>query len=148
MSNGTALSLAEAATAVGMVKSSILRAIKSGRISGTRDDLGQWRIEPAELFRVFEPVAASTDGNGASARPATVDSGALAEAQLRTAGLAVEVGMLREQLADARRDRDAWRDQAQRLALPKPETARKPETAPEPETAPALTWWRRLRTTG
>jgi hypothetical protein len=42
--------------------------------------------------------------------------------------------MLREQLGDARRDRDAWRDQAQRLALPSP-------PAPEP-----MSWWRWLRT--
>jgi hypothetical protein len=42
---------------------------------------------------------------------------------------------LKEMLADMQRDRDAWRDQAQRLALPKPET--KPTT-----------WWRWLRTTG
>jgi hypothetical protein len=34
-------------------------------------------------------------------------------AAIQLAGLAVEVGMLREQLGDARRDRDAWRDQAQ-----------------------------------
>jgi hypothetical protein len=38
-------------------------------------------------------------------------------------------------LADMQSDRDAWRDQAQRLALPKPE--------PKP-----MTWWRWLRSTG
>src|SRR5467141_3154006 len=42
----------------------------------------------------------------------------------------VEVAMLREQLADARRDRDAWRDQAQRLAI-----------ADQRERRP---WWKRL----
>jgi len=38
-------------------------------------------------------------------------------------------------LADMQRDRDAWRDQAQRLALPTPD--QKP-----------MTRWRWLRTTG
>jgi hypothetical protein len=47
----------EAAKGVGMNKTSILRAIKSGRISGTRDELGQWHVEPVELHRVFPPVA-------------------------------------------------------------------------------------------
>jgi hypothetical protein len=43
---------------------------------------------------------------------------------------------LKEMLADMQRDRNAWRDQAQRLALPKP----------EPEKP--MTWWRWLRATG
>jgi hypothetical protein len=34
-----------------------VRAIKAGRISATRDDLGQWQIDPAELFRVFPALA-------------------------------------------------------------------------------------------
>jgi hypothetical protein len=42
---------------------------------------------------------------------------------------------LKEMLAAMQRDRDAWRDQAQRLALPKPE-------------AKHMTWWRWLRTPG
>jgi hypothetical protein len=48
-----AYSLAEAAAATGLHKTSILRALKSGRISGTRDDLGRWFVEPVEVFRVF-----------------------------------------------------------------------------------------------
>ena len=53
-----ALSLSEAAQHVGHVKSSVLRAIKNGRISGVRDDAGNQQSEPVELFRAFEPVAA------------------------------------------------------------------------------------------
>ena len=89
-----------------------------------------------ELHRVYPP-AAERNGEPADAaqRYAPPDAAAI-----QLAGLAVEVGMLRDQLADARRDRDAWRDQAQRLALPKPE----PEHSPEPE--PRMTWWRWLRT--
>src|SRR3954469_17646958 len=50
------LTLAEAAAQVGVNRSTILRAVKSGKISGTRDDDGAWHVEPAELFRVFEPA--------------------------------------------------------------------------------------------
>ena len=49
--------LAEAAAATGLNKASILRAIKSGKISGTKDALGQWWVEPAELHRVAEAPA-------------------------------------------------------------------------------------------
>ena len=38
--------LGQAAKAVGMSKTSILRSIKAGRISAGRDQLGQWAIEP------------------------------------------------------------------------------------------------------
>src|SRR3954468_16461944 len=57
---GCALSynLAEAGKAIGMSKSSVLRAIRRGAISASRDELtGGWAIDPAELHRVFAPVA-------------------------------------------------------------------------------------------
>jgi hypothetical protein len=50
--NTMAYSLGAAAAATGLNKISILRAIKSGKIAGTKDALGQWWIEPAELHRV------------------------------------------------------------------------------------------------
>lgn len=46
----------QAAKAVGKNIATITRAIKSGKISATKGDDGAWRIEPAELHRVF-PVA-------------------------------------------------------------------------------------------
>jgi len=37
-------------------KSTVRRAVRSGRISGTRDEGGVWRVEPVELHRVFSPA--------------------------------------------------------------------------------------------
>jgi hypothetical protein len=34
-----------------------LRAIKSAKISATKDEHGEWHMEPAELHRVYPPVA-------------------------------------------------------------------------------------------
>jgi excisionase family DNA binding protein len=51
------LSAKEAATAVGMSKNGIIRAIHSGRLSATRSEGGQFEIDPAELFRVYDPVS-------------------------------------------------------------------------------------------
>ena len=45
--------LAEAATACGINKSTVLRAVKAGRISGTKDEFGTWHVEAAELHRYF-----------------------------------------------------------------------------------------------
>ena len=125
--------LAEAATAVGMNKTSILRAIKSGRISGTRDELGQWHVEPVELHRVFPPVAEQRCTTDATQRTAAPDDAVwLAEANARTA--LQRLADLKAMLDEMRTERDAWRDQAQRLALPAP--------------APSITLWRWLRSTG
>jgi excisionase family DNA binding protein len=50
-------SLQQAATATGLNKSTILRAIKAGKVSAVRDEQGQWQVEPAELHRVYPPAA-------------------------------------------------------------------------------------------
>ncbi|WBU62396.1 hypothetical protein [Paracoccus albus] len=47
----------QAAEATGKNIATITRAIKSGKISAKKDDSGAWRIEPAELYRVFSPTA-------------------------------------------------------------------------------------------
>jgi hypothetical protein len=102
------LSLAEAAKHCGVNRSTILRAIKSGKVSGTRNDDGSWSVEASELYRVFEPKADTS----APPQPAQWDT--------TTDALVAE---LRAVIADLRRDRDAWRDQAERLALITPRTA-------------------------
>src|SRR3954468_24001306 len=63
--------LAEAAAACGLDKSTVRRAVRSGRISGTRDDLGVWHVEAAELHRVFPPVQSPTAVTGAMPPPRT-----------------------------------------------------------------------------
>jgi hypothetical protein len=50
-------SLKQAADATGRTKPAILRAIQTGKISAKKNELGEWEIEPAELHRVYPPVA-------------------------------------------------------------------------------------------
>jgi hypothetical protein len=51
-------SLGQAAKETGLDKSTISRAIKSGRLSAQRKDGGGgYEIDPAELFRVFPPAS-------------------------------------------------------------------------------------------
>jgi uncharacterized coiled-coil protein SlyX len=47
----------EAAKATGKNIATITRAIKSGKISASKDDSGAWRIDPSELHRVFPGLA-------------------------------------------------------------------------------------------
>jgi hypothetical protein len=52
-----AYTLTSAATATGLNRTTILRVIKSGKISGAKDEHGEWHIEACELHRVYPPVA-------------------------------------------------------------------------------------------
>src|SRR5215472_15819884 len=54
-------SLVEAATACGINRSTVLRAIKAGKISASKDEQGEWRSEPVELHRVYLPVQANEE---------------------------------------------------------------------------------------
>ncbi len=141
--------MGQAARAVGMSKTSILRSIKAGRISGTKDEFGQWCIEPCELHRVYPPLTDVTDDNRAEEGAVTSGvTGALAEVTVRAAlaearltDLKAMLHEMRSGVEDLKRDRDEWRTQAQalRLALPKPEPAQSPEP---------VSRWRWLRKAG
>lgn len=129
------LSLREAAQQARTSKSTILRAIQSGRLSATRTDTGGYAIDPAELFRVYPPksggVAAEQSVHQSAGQDApTHASAAVADdAAQRLAALDAEVKGLRELLAEVKQSRDDWRGQAERLALAGPARS---------------SWWRRL----
>jgi len=97
--------LGDAARATGLNKSTILKAIRSGKVSGTKDVHGQWCIEPCELHRVYPEQKAL---------------------------------LLEARVVDLEADRNAWREQAQRLALISVAGAATTEK-------PVASWWRRLR---
>jgi hypothetical protein len=111
-----AYNLATAAMATGVNKSTILRAVKAGRISGTKDETG-WHIEVAELHRVFKPLpSAATDEPPAVPRDATVHE--------LLALLRQQVEDMRRQVEDARQERDRWHAafEANQRLLPPPAT--------------------------
>ena len=51
-------SLSKAAEATGKNKTTIQRAIKNGKISAIKGEIGSYEIDPAELHRVFPPNVA------------------------------------------------------------------------------------------
>jgi len=120
-------SLSNAAAACGVYKSTVLRSIKSGRLTATKDALGQWRIEPAELHRVYPPAQSNGADDNATRHGATAT---LMEAQRRAELAEQRLADLKAIVDDLRQDRDHWRVHAGRLALADPRT-RQP-------------WWRRL----
>ena len=133
------LSMGQAARAAGISKTSIHRAIKSGKLSASRETDASYRIDPAELFRVYvpgrqvleqtvtpsvTPATASFSPLAAHAPVAALGTSLTAAAApvtgLGTLALEVEIRMLRELVqserlrADAAAcDRDAWRGQVE-----------------------------------
>ena len=113
--------LGMAARATGVSKSTIHRAIKSGRVSAGRSDTGDYAIDPAELHRVFPPVQDATrSGNGCVTQDATPSE--REEVALRHARLEAEIdaslqvnALLCEQLYETRLDRERWRVQAHQV---------------------------------
>lgn len=118
------ITLKEASEKVGVTRQTLMKAIKTGRVSAEKSVNGEWRIEPVELFRVWPPATGGqqplqtelTDGD--------------------TPGLQAENRLLREQVAELREERNAWREQAQRLALTD-------QRAP-PRPTPQRGFWSRL----
>jgi hypothetical protein len=86
----TMYNLMTAAAAAGINRSTVLRAIKAGRISAQRDSNG-WEIDPAEFHRVFPPL------------PLTAAASAQPDAQQVDA----QVALLRNMVEQLRRDMEA-----------------------------------------
>jgi hypothetical protein len=122
--------LTTAARAVGLNRTTILRAIKSGKISGAKDEHGEWHIEPCELHRVYPPVA-RTD---AAPQRATSED---VELRIRATLAEARLADLKATLDDMREQRDNWQTVAQRLAI----TDQRSIQRSEPFVAP---WWSRL----
>lgn len=133
-------SLGEAARLTKVHKTTLQRAIKSGRLSATRTDTGAYAIDPAELHRVFpippQAAAGATDGATGPATPDEVADASRATLEAQIAGLK-EVGeLLRAQLADTQGERDRWRAVAERLTLAPPVQAQQSQSQG---------WWKRWR---
>ena len=157
-STNTALTLGQAARMAGVGKTTLARAIKSGRMSASRSDEGSYRIEPAELHRVYPIPAVAQDGGatGEMVRHATPATVADAISDRLVAVLREQLADLRQDRDDLRQDRDSWKQQAAkwqqqaeavgRLLTPR-QADQAAEAAEAAEAAMALVrrpWWCRL----
>jgi hypothetical protein len=115
--------LGQASKATGKSKTTIQRAVVKGLISGEKGQNGEYRIDPAELHRVFplkksETVSEHTIWN--DTRPYRDP----AELTARVKGLEEMLVREREALAEIRADRDAWKQQATALLSGPPRARR------------------------
>ena len=144
-----AYTLGEAAKASGKSKATISKAIKSGRLSAIRQDTGIFRIEAAELYRVYPKTV---DGNQ-DRTPQTVaqtpeNTPSVRELQARLEAAQERLTDRDAVIADLREDRDRWRQQATAL-LADQRPILQPITEPGPQpnqpvVQPPKGFWKRL----
>lgn len=150
------LSLGQAAKLANTSKTSLTRAIKSGKLSATRHDDGSYAIDPSELARVFEvfpdtPVTGNAGGDVVSrvtpsrdreVTPVTLRDPelasrlAVAEAELN--GARALLAEVRDRLSEAQSDRDDWRQKAE-------SSAERERALLTDQRKPQASWWRRWR---
>jgi len=123
------LSPSEAAKHVGLTKQSVIKAIRSGRLSAIKDASGGWSIEPVELFRVWPAV--NQDRGRVTPQ---VDASLPPENNEVVAALKGQIELLRSQLDDVRVDRNHWRQIAERSLLTdqRPASERLQQDTPQP----------------
>jgi lambda repressor-like predicted transcriptional regulator len=142
-------SLREAAEAAGLSKSSIHRAVARGRLSAARLEGGAFEIDPSELARAFPPRRVR-DGqlgrHGTAAETAETAGTRVTLARLEAENVSLKTLLDAEKRRgeELRSERDEWRDQAKRLALPAPVPAPAPATS-VPTVPPALSLWDLIR---
>ena len=109
-----------AAKAVGKTKSTITKAIASGKLSAIKNDNGAWEIDASELYRVYPPTPLET--------VEIEQNDTLKEMGRNSKEIEALERLLKaaeEQIDDLKADRDEWRKQANQLLLTNTSAPRK-----------------------
>jgi hypothetical protein len=135
--------LKEASDQVGVTRQTLMKAIKTGRISAEKTANGEWRIEPVELFRVWPAVKGvqqplQPNLTAGDTPDASVIAGEIVDL------LKAQIDLLKSQLDDVRTDREDlrndrnhWRQIAERGLLTDQRPASEQfQDTPQSEVAP------------
>jgi hypothetical protein len=120
------VTLGQAAKLANRSKTALTKAIKTGRLSATRNDDGSYSVDVAELSRVFqivtgEPETVELTGKGVShSTPSGSQVTPTVDLSARLAAAEAELSGLKALLDEVKTSRDEWKEQAQRLALTGP----------------------------
>jgi len=111
--------LAQAAQVTGKNRSTLLRAIKSSKLSAHKQDDGSYLIDPSELFRVYDaqgtPMQMHQPAQGMHKQMQQPAQGELIDA------LREQIELLKDQVDREREQADHWRNQATMLLTHQPE---------------------------
>lgn len=111
-----AYTLGEAAKATGKSKSTLSKAIKTGKFSASKGLDGSFHIDPSELHRVYPPVSNETGNTASNSTPSnTQETARIKELEALLSAAENRVRDRDETLSELREDRDHWRRQATSL---------------------------------
>lgn len=118
--------LGQAAKATGISKTTISKALKSGRLSYVEKSSAGYKIDPAELDRVWpvtpleqgkgddrQPLKSSAADTVSDRHPSPVGGLGMVEKQAYEA----QIDMLKDRVDELKEQRDKWEKQAERLSL-------------------------------
>ena len=112
--------LGEAAIACGKSKSTLSKAIKSGKISAFKNDHGAFEIEPSELFRLYPPTPPPIEQN--TIETVEYEQNATPKNTSNIEVLQAKLDMANERIEELKQDKDKleidkeqWRQQATNL---------------------------------
>ena len=114
------LTLTQAAIEVGRTRSTLFKAIKTGRLSASKDAQGQWLIDPVELHRVYVAVNVS-QGNKTTQIDIVSDTSEIVFLRRENELLRQQAERDREQIERERQQADHWRNQATLLLTHQPQ---------------------------
>jgi hypothetical protein len=97
--------LGQAAKAAGKSKTTISKAVANGRLSATRDDKGQYQIQPAELFRVY-PATGPVDSKGERDKTPSEQAVDTPVLQAEIDGLKAQLELMKEGMEDLKDQRE------------------------------------------
>ena len=115
-----------AAELTGRSKSTVQRAMNSGKLSFEIDANGRRLIDASELDRVFGLMPQGANTGSVSAQQETTSHSELQRAadmleierlKMRVRGLEEQLELTREQLEDMRGQRDLWQKQSQQILI-------------------------------
>lgn len=109
-----ALTLNQAAKICSRSKSTLLDAIRAGRMSAPKDDRGRYVIDPAELHRAFPfQTENRSPDQSTEPQPTTLEN----RSEPANHALKREIELLREMLGKAEANADHWRALAERQQM-------------------------------
>lgn len=147
-------SISRAAKEAGLSKSTISRAVKSGRISAQKQDDGSFLIDPAELFRVYPRTVAQPPSDAPhdalrnrDEKPVATTSNDLEIVKVKLEMTEAMLAREQETVADLRKRLDVATDRVlslTKVAQPH-DDAENDAMRNSPQPAPRRGLWARLR---
>ena len=125
--------LGKAAQATGKSKTTIHRAINSGKLSAMRNDQGEYEIDPSELMRVYDIVTPEPQKRNEMERSVTlqlVDETPVLRVEIE--GLKRQLALLKDERDDLRRRLDEDSKERRRLTLLLTDPINKSASVPKP----------------